>query len=58
MEIGKIGDCGQWKLWKMEMVENKNCGKYKSWKMNIVEMEIVENGNGVIAAGSHLVLVG
>jgi hypothetical protein len=37
------GICGEWKLWKMEILEivdNGNCGKVKLWIM-----EIVENGN-------------
>ena len=34
------GNCGKFKLWKMETVKERNCGKRKLWKM-----KIVENGN-------------
>ena len=37
MEIVENGNCGKWKLWKLEIVKNENCGKWIFWKM--------ENGN-------------
>ena len=48
MEIVENGNCGKWKLWKMENVENGNREKQKLGKMGIGEwkflkMEIVRD---------------
>ena len=50
MEIVEKENFGKRKLWKIEIVENRNCGKQnwgklKLWKMEIGKKEIVENEN-------------
>ena len=51
MESVEKGNCGKWKLCKMEILKNENCGKgncgkCKFRKRKLWKMEMVENGNG------------